>query len=504
MHATTAPAAGLRSPGLALLGSELPGVSLPTYDPRALAPGVVHLGVGNFHRAHQAAYLDELAERRIASEWAVIGVGLRRPTMKRALRPQDCLYTLVQRGRFEDEARVIGAIRRYLLAPEDPQAVLAALSDPATRIVTLTVTGDGYNVDRVTRAFEADAPGIRADLRDPTSPRTVPGYLVEALARRRRAGTAPFTVLSCDNLQRNGAVARTCVLSLAALRDEKLARWIESHVAFPSSMVDRITPKTTSATRALVADRFGLDDRSPVVCEPYRQWVIEDSFSSDRPPLEEAGAHFVADVSAHELIKSRLLNGSHSALGYLGYLAGHRRTDEAMADPTLRAYLAALMDEELTPLLPDAVGIELGSYKATLLKRFANPNVPDQLSRLCARGSTKMPAYLLPSAADAVAQGGRHELLALAVAGWFRYLRGVDFDGNAIEIEDPLGERLQALALSGGDDPRPLLAERSVFGDLRDSARFVASLASALRSLDRDGPAATIDAYTRAALSVAA
>jgi len=478
-------------------------VAIPTYDRSALTPAIVHIGVGSFHRAHQAVYFDELAERRVTSGWGIVGAGLRRRAMKEALAPQGGLYTVIERGAERDTARVIGAIRRLLFAPDDPEAMLSALADPQTRLVTLTITGDGYHVDPSTLAFDDSAPEIRADLGRPARPRTMPGYLAEALRRRRRAGTAPFTVLSCDNVPANGSVARASVVSHARLHDESLARWIEDNVAFPSSIVDRITPGTTEATHALVR-RFGIADRWPVPTEPYSQWIIEDSFSDGRPPLEEVGVRFVTDLGPFELAKKRLLNGGHSALAYLGYLAGHRRTDEALAEPVFHEFLETLMRNEVAPLLAEVPGLDLDDYRDTLLERLANPGIADELERLCARGSTKMPAYLLPSIVEARERRRSHELLTLAVAGWFRYLRGTDMAGERIEVTDPLKERLQRLAIIGGEDPRGLLSETSVFGVLGRQPGFIADLELALEALDRDGPAAVIEDRLRSSVALAA
>ncbi len=496
MNEQTPAAATATSPPLTneTLDLHAPRVEIPTYERSALKPAVVHLGVGGFHRAHQALYLDELAQRGISTEWGIVGVGFRRRRIQDALVPQDLLYTVVQRSAEATCARVVGAMTRYLFAPDDPEAVLATLADPRTRIVTLTVTGDAYKV-----AAEG-----AADRSEPAQPQTVLDYVVEGLDRRRKGGLAPFTVMSCDNVPANGEVSRGAIVTTARRRDPELAEWIDSHVAFPSSVVDRITPKMTIAAREEVARELGIADRWPVVTELYSQWIVEDSFSNGRPPLEEVGVQFVADVAPYELMKKRLLNGSHCALGYLGSLAGHLSTDEAIADPVLRAYVEALMDEEITPLLEDVPGVDLAEYKATLIERFGNPAIGDQLARLCARGSTKMPAYLLPSIRDALAADRPHDLLALALAGWFRYLRGADLEGDPIEIEDALGDRLRALALEGGDDPRPLLAARDVFGDLGDDERLADSVERALVALDRDGVAATIDAWLGSQLSLAA
>jgi fructuronate reductase/mannitol 2-dehydrogenase len=318
---------------------------------------------------------------------------------------------------------------------------------------------------------------------------------VAALDRRRRSGIQPFTVLPCDNMPDNGAAIRTAVVGFARLRDEVLARWIADTVAFPSSMVDRITPQTTADERAAVATVFGVRDRWPVVTEPFSQWVVQDHFCNVRPPLDHVGVRFVSDVAPYELMKTRLLNAGHCALGYLGHLAGYQHTHEVMADPVFRAYTARLMDEEVSPLLPIVAEVDLDGYRLTLLERFANPAIGDRLERLCGRGSMKMPNYLLPSLHQAVQQDRPYTLLALAVAGWFRYLQRIDDSGRPAEINDPRGPELQALALAGGLDPRPLLAERSLFGELGRHPGVVEVVTEALRRFDRDGVRTTVADY---------
>ncbi|TFV90058.1 mannitol dehydrogenase family protein [Blastococcus sp. CT_GayMR16] len=467
---------------------------VPTYDRAALTPAVVHFSVGGFHRSHQLLYFDELAERRLSTGWGVVGVGLHSRTMKDALAPQDHLYTVVERSPDGERARVVGVMVDYHYAPDEPSTVLNVLTDERTRMVSLTITGGGYRLDPQTDAFDADDIDVRWDLAHPHSPRTVFGFVVEALDRRRRAGLPAFTVVSCDNMHRNGDAARAAIVGFARLRDEVLARWIADRVAFPSSMVDRITPHTTPDQREAVAQRYGVDDRWPVITEPFSQWFIEDTFCNGRPPLEHVGVRFVDDVARYELMKTRLLNASHCALGYLGSLAGYASIDRVMADPDLAEYVTQLMDVEVTPLLPPPDGIDLVEYKRTLLQRFANPAIADHLSRLCRRGSTKMPHHLLPSLRQAVAEGRPHGLLTLAVAAWFRYLQSTDAAGRPIPVDDPRADALQALARSGRTDPRPLLAERSIFGDLGDCLGFVAELRSALEGLERDGLRETLAA----------
>ena len=466
---------------------------VPTYDRSALTPAVVHFSVGGFHRAHQLVYFDDLAELG-ETGWGVIGVGLRSPAMRNALRPQDHLYTVVERSRGGERARVVGSMVDYHFAPDAPEAVLAALTDERTRLVTMTVTGTAYRIDPRTGEFDPDDDDVRADLDDPHHPRSLFGYIVEGLDRRRRAGQLPFTVLSCDNMQQNGEATRAAVVGFARLRDEVLARWIADSVAFPGSMVDRITPSTSVEDRAEVARRFGVDDRWPVVTEAFSQWVMEDEFCHGRPPLERVGVQFVPDVSAYELMKTRLLNGSHSALGHLGHLAGHVRMDDVLADPDLREYVTRLMAEEIAPLLPTPAGIDLAQYQRSLLQRFADPAIADRLERLCRRGSSKVPLYVLPSLREALDRGGRSELLTLAVAGFCRYLRGTDLQGRSFPLPDERAEELRALAVAGGTDPRPLLGVRAVFGDLGDRPEFVEALTAALQRLDRDGVRATLAA----------
>jgi mannitol 2-dehydrogenase len=457
----------------------------PTYDRTALRSSIVHIGVGGFHRTHQAVYLEALA-RSGELGWGETGVGLHSPTMKRALRPQDCLYTVVERTADTDAALVVGAMRDYLYAPDNPSAVLGRLAAPETRLVTLTITGDGYNLDE-NGQFRDDEPAVLRDLGTLGAPTTWFGYVVAALGRRRAAGLGGFTVLSCDNLPDSGAAAEAAVLSYARLRDETLAAWIERNVTFPSSMVDRITPQPDEALSRELSRAFGVRDRAPVATEPFSQWVIEDSFANGRPPLEDVGVQLVADVTPYKLTKTRLLNGTHTAMAYLGHLAGHRTTAEMVADPTMLRYLSRMMQEEIAPLLPSTPGLDLREYQATVLERLANDRIGDPLSRLAGRGSTKMPSYLLPSLIEARREGLPAPLLTLAVAAWFRYLRGTDLSGNPIEIHDARLDQLQPLARRGGADPSPLLRNRSVMGPLGDDLVVRRELSRALRDLEQLG-----------------
>lgn len=469
-------------------------VAVPQYDRHGVVPGIVHISVGGFHRAHEAVYVDDLLALNDGREWGICGVGLRPAdkAMQDALVPQDCLYTVVARSAEGDEGRVIGSLVHYLFAPEETEAVLDVLTRPETRIVSLTITEGGYNFNEATGEFNADNPDIQHDLANPDCPISVFGYLAEALDRRRHAGQAAFTVLSCDNVPQNGEMARKTLLAFAALRNPALHDWIAAQVAFPNSMVDRITPQTTDADREMVRDEFGIEDAWPVVCEPFRQWIIEDRFSHGRPPWERVGVQFVGDVHPYEMMKLRLLNAGHSAVGYLGFLAGYPYIHEILADLLFRDYLQRLMNDEVTPLLAPVPGINLAEYKATLLTRFANPTLKDQTARICLDGSSKVPKFVLPSLHEALATGGPATLLTLTVAGWFRFLRGEDEQGQPFTINDPRADELQRLARLGGTDPRPLLGLTDLFGDLRQSEAFVAQLTRFLEHLDADGARATL------------
>jgi mannitol 2-dehydrogenase len=472
----------------------------PAYDRARVTPGVVHVGVGGFHRAHQAMYHDRLMNEGKALDWGICGVGLlpadRR--MKDALDTQDGLYTLVIKhadGTFQP--RVIGALVEYLFAPDDPEAVIERMAAAAVRIVSLTVTEGGYNIHHVTGEFDLTEPQVARDLEPGAVPRTTFGLIAEALRRRRERGVPAFTVMSCDNLQGNGDLTRRACTAFARARDPELGDWVEREVRFPNSMVDRITPATTDADRAEVRARFGIDDRWPVVCEPYTQWVLEDSFTAGRPPYEDAGVQVVGDVEPYELMKLRLLNAGHQALCYFAYLCGYRLVHEAARDPLFREFLLAYMDREATPTLAPPPGVDLGAYKHTLIERFSNPQVRDTVARLCAESSDRIPKWLLPVVRHQLAGGGEIRLSAAVVASWARYAEGVDEHGEPIEVVDRLRDRLIPIARRQREDPDAFIANREVFGDLVDDARFVTAYRSTLASLHERGARATLASLVR-------
>ena len=473
----------------------------PTYDRSALTTGIVHFGLGNFHRAHQAMFLDRLMSEGKALNWAICGVGVMPADekMRDVLKVQDDLYTLVLKhpdGTLEP--RVIGSIREYLYAPDDPEAVLTKLADPATRIVELTVTEGGYNIDRVTGEFDLTNPGIMTDLLDGAVPATVFGLVVEGLRRRRDAGVVPFTVMSCDNIQGNGHVARQMFGAFAEAKDPVLAAWIRDHVHFPNSMVDRITPVTTDADRALVRSTYGIEDAWPVMAEPFVQWVLEDSFTLGRPPYEEVGVQVVDDVMPYELMKLRLLNASHQALAYFGYLSGYRYAHEAATDPLIVSLLNRYMNEEATPTLSPVAGIDLDEYKAELLVRFANPEIRDTLARLCQDSSDRIPKWLLPVARWNLENGGSITMAAAIVASWARYAEGVDEEGEPITVVDNLAEELVPLARTYPTNHVGFLENKQVFGDLAAQPWFTSSYRETLEALhERGAQAALAEALAR-------
>jgi mannitol 2-dehydrogenase len=477
-----------------------PAVSRPVYDRSQVRTGIVHIGVGGFHRSHQAMYVDRLLEQGQAREWGICGVGVlpsdRR--MAEVMAAQDGLYTLViKHADGSLEARVVGSIVEYLLAPDDPEAVVERMADERTRIVSLTVTEGGYNVSPVTGAFDATHPDIAHDLEQGALPRTSFGLVTEALDRRRKRGLAPFTVVSCDNIQHNGDVARRSFSAFAALRDPGLGAWVAEEVPFPSSMVDRITPATTDEDRAEVAERFGIDDGWPVVCEPFTQWVLEDRFNLGRPPLEDVGVQVVDDVEPYELMKLRLLNATHQALCYAGLLAGYRLVHDAAHDPVFRDFLLGYMGREAIPTLRPVPGIDLRRYCADVIERCSNPAIRDTLARLAFDGSERLPKWLLPVIRENLAAGRDVRLSAAVVASWARYAEGVDEQGRPIEVVDSRRESLMANARRQREDPLAFVADRGVFGDLIDDERFTTPYRAALVSLHQEGAMATLRTLAR-------
>jgi mannitol 2-dehydrogenase len=488
----------LNSQNLPSLPPDLP---VPGYDRSALRTGIVHFGVGGFHRAHEAMYLDRLMTAGEALDWAICGVGVMPADRRMAevMHAQDGLYTLVVKAPDGTlEARVIGSIKEYLFAPDDPEAVIEKMAGAEVRIVSLTITEGGYNFTAVTGDFVADNPDVRHDLQPGNPPRTTFGLITAALARRRERGIPPFTIMSCDNIQGNGHAARRSFVAYATLLDPELGDWVRKHVAFPNSMVDRITPVTTDDDRAEVRKRFGVEDAWPVVCEPFTQWALEDAFPLGRPPFADAGVQVVADVEPYELMKLRLLNASHQALCYFGYLAGYRLVHDAAQDPLFADFLLAYMDREATPTLEPVPGIDLDEYKHQLIDRFSNDQVRDTVARLCAESSDRIPKWLLPVIRHNLDTGGEILRATAVVASWARYAEGVDEQGKPIEVVDRLRDTLTASARRQHEDPLAFIANRDLFGDLIDNERFVSTYRSVLSALHLKGARATLEELSAA------
>jgi fructuronate reductase len=477
---------------LATLGSARIGTTRFSYHRRHLRPRVVHLGLGAFFRAHGALFTEDVLAVQ-GGDWGIIGASLRRPDQRNRLTPQGCLYTTVENGANGQKARIVGCLLKVLVGPENPAALLDRLADGETAIVTLTVTEKGYCHDPASGRLNADHPEIRHDLEHPDAPRSAVGLITVALARRNAAGLPPFTVASCDNLPSNGVLLSRLVYEFASLRDDALAAWIERTVPFPSSMVDRIVPAEAPGDRSFVEQLTGLHDAAPVMHEPFRQWVLEDRFVDGvRPHWERAGAQFVSDVVPFERAKLRMLNASHSALAYLGYLAGHETIFDAVSDELFARFIKRFWRDDVIPILPAPPGLDLERYADQLFERYRNPAIRHRLWQIAMDGSQKLPPRLLSTVRDNLKQGRPFKLVALAVAGWMRYISGTDEAGAAIDVRDPLAIRLRERIDSAGTDPaaqvRALATLEAVFGnDLPGSEAFMAAVTEAFEALRRAG-----------------
>jgi fructuronate reductase len=478
---------------MAGLGSLLPGVRRPAYAPERVGRGIVHLGPGAFHRAHQAVYTDDaLAE---GGNWRITGVSLRGTGTADAINAQDGLYTLLVRTPDHTQARVVASMVGVIAARREPGAALAALEAPETRIVSLTVTEKAYGIDRATRRVLPDHPAIAPDLAAPRQPGGAIGVVIEALRRRRQAVVPPFTVLCCDNLPENGALLRAGVLDFSGRIDAGLRDWIADAVAFPSTMVDRITPAATEATLADAERLTGFEDRAAIETEPFTQWVIEDRFTAGRPIWEAGGALVVADVAPYEKMKLRMLNGSHSMLAYAGFLAGHRYVRDVMADRDLARLVGRHLAAAAATLEP-LPGIDFADYARELVARFANPAIAHETYQIAMDGTEKLPQRLLEPAVDALDGGAHTRPFAFAVAAWMRYALGRTDAGDPYPLRDPREPAIAQAVAAVGRNPQALVAALQalpgVFPDrLRQSARWTGQVADALGTmLERGMPAA--------------
>ncbi len=470
--------------------------SVPAYDRSALKAGIVHFGVGNFHRAHQAVYLDDLFASGSDHDWALIGAGVREAdeAMRQKLMAQDWLTTVVEQEADTSSARITGAMIDYI-RPGDSAAVIARLADPAIRIVSLTITEGGYYIDPASQKFDPNHPDIAFDAANMVDPKTAFGLILAGLMRRRDAGIVPFTVMSCDNIPGNGHVTENAVVGLAHLVDPALAEWVSNNVAFPNGMVDRITPATSQREIALLAETFGIDDAWPVFCESFRQWVLEDNFPAGRPALEKVGVQFVEDVAPYEHMKIRILNGGHATIAYPAGLMDIHFVHEAMQHPLVSAFLAKVERDEIIPVVPPVPDTDLNDYFALCERRFANPKIGDTIRRLALDGSNRQPKFIIPSALDRVQRQQSVSGLSLVSALWCRYCYGTTDSGAIIEPNDPSWDRLTAQAHLAKGDPKAWLAMADIYGDLARHPTFTAAFSHALTTLWDIGTKATLERY---------
>ncbi|WP_240230276.1 mannitol dehydrogenase family protein [Devosia lacusdianchii] len=470
--------------------------SVPAYDRSALTAGIVHFGVGNFHRAHQAVYLDDLFATGAGHDWALVGAGVRDAdeAMRQKLMAQDWLTTVVEQEADASSARVTGAMIDYL-RPGDAATVIARLSDPAIRIVSLTITEGGYYIDPASQKFDPGHPDIAFDAAHMAAPRTAFGLILAGLIARRAAGILPFTVMSCDNIPGNGHVTQNAVIGLANLVDPALAQWVTDNVAFPNGMVDRITPATSPREITLLADNFGIEDNWPVFCESFKQWVLEDNFPAGRPALENVGVQFVKDVAPYEHMKIRILNGGHATIAYPAGLMDIHFVHEAMQHPLVAAFLTKVENDEIIPVVPPVPDTNLDDYFALCQRRFANPKIGDTVRRLALDGSNRQPKFIIPSALDRVTSGQSVTGLALVSALWCRYCYGTTDSGAVIEPNDPSWDRLTAQSKLAKDEPKAWLAMVDIYGDLARNQTFIIAFTHALTTLWSIGTKATLERY---------
>ncbi|NUS67557.1 MAG: mannitol dehydrogenase family protein [Ensifer adhaerens] len=469
---------------------------VPAYDRSQLTAGIVHFGVGNFHRAHQAVYLDDLFNAGHDRDWAIIGAGVlpSDATMRAKLAAQDFLTTVVEQDNNRTGAHVTGAMIDYL-EPGDVAGIVARLADPSIRIVSLTITEGGYFIDPASGVFNPTHPDIVADAQNPAAPKTVFGLIVAGLKARREKNIPPFTVMSCDNIPGNGEVTHAAVSGLARLADPTFADWIDANVAFPNGMVDRITPATGAREIGIVADDYGIEDAWPVFCEEFKQWVLEDHFPLGRPALEKVGVQFVPDVAPYEHMKIRILNGGHAAIAYPAALLDIHFVHEAMEEPLIRAFLAKLEHDEIIPVIPPVPNTDLGDYYKLIETRFLNPKIGDTIPRLAQDGSNRQPKFILPSTSDRLARGEDVVGLSLVSALWCRYFAGTSDSGKTIPFNDQSADRLNKAALAAKDDPMAFLALGDIFGDVARSDLFRRRFAHALKTLWEKGTRATLQLY---------
>lgn len=457
-----------------ILGKLPSGVMKPAYDRNRLEVGIVHIGIGAFHRAHQAWFMDHLLRQGLATDWAICGIGILPGDQRicNVLDRQDGLYCLkMVTAEGASKVQIIGSIIETIYGPEHPLSAIERMASPATKIISLTITEGGYNFSS-DRKFDWGNKQVLWDLEEHTSPKTVFGYLSRALRLRRDYQSGPITIQSCDNMESNGDVTRIMVLEFISKADPDLAGWVQDNVSFPNSMVDRITPATTESLKKEIAEDYGFADGWPVHSEDFSQWVIEDNFMAGRPEWEIAGAQMVENVAPYEKMKIRLLNGGHTLVGFAGYFAGYNYIHESVGDTKIRHLLKKYLDEEVTPTLDPVYGIDLKAYKDSIIRRFSNPHIKDTVARIISETSAKFPRFILPTIIDQIHISGKVAIAALIAANWYRYLQ------INLELQDTIEDASRQLLLASvteaeeKNDPTIFLQNRNLFGELQNSGVF--------------------------------
>lgn len=471
-------------------------IPVPTYARSSLKQGIMHFGVGNFHRAHLAVYLDDLFNKGLNHDWALVGAGVMPSdeAMRQRLAAQDYLTTVVEQDNDLSTAHITGPMIDFD-SPNDKPAIMARLCDPTIRIVSLTITEGGYFIDPATGKFNPAHPAIVHDGASPHDPTTVFGFIVAGLAARRATGIPAFTVMSCDNVPHNGVVTKNAVVGLARLSNAALAEWINSNVAFPNGMVDRITPATGDRERKICAEVFGVADTWPIFCEEFKQWVVEDNFPSGRPAWEKVGATFVEDVTPYEHMKIRILNGGHAVIAYIAGLLDIHFVHEAMENPVVSGFLAKIEQEEIIPTVPPVPDTDLQDYYKLIVRRFSNPKIADTIRRLCLDGSNRQPKFIVPVVADRLKAGKGIKGLALESALWCRYCFGTTDSGVVIEPNDPSWDRLQKTAQAAKVDPNAWLSMSDIYGDVAHNPEFRDAFVAALNTIWTKGAKASVEEY---------
>ncbi len=485
-----------------LSAANLPSIGktlkVPNYAHAELSQGIMHFGVGNFHRAHLAVYLDDLFNKGLNHDWGLVGAGVMPSDekMRQILVSQDYLTTVVEQDNDLSSAHITAPLIDFI-PPADKAAMIARLANPEIRIVSLTITEGGYFIDPATQKFDPKNAHIISDAKNLGAPSTVFGFIVAGLAVRRAGGTPPFTVMSCDNVPHNGVVTRNAVVGLAELADSELAKWISANVAFPNAMVDRITPATGDRERKICAETFGVEDQWPIFCEEFKQWVLEDNFTFGRPDFEKVGVQFVKDVTPFEYMKIRILNGGHAVLAYAAGLLDIHFVHEAMQHPLVHAFFDKVERDEIIPTVPPVPGTNIADYYKLIERRFANPKIGDTIRRLALDGSNRQPKFIVPPMADRLRAGKSIKGLALESALWCRYCFGTTDSGAVIEPNDPSWSRLQKAAHAAKTEPSIWLGMDDIYGEVGKHPEMAKEFTSALNSLWTIGTTATITNYLK-------